>query len=210
MHQYNTAWCYLRYVNVTVPSGGTNSSCNFSITYQNNPENIMAELLGYDIWTYIAFIVLPLLYLTMHCYLRCKVMYKPGPCVLYTRYFLAIINLNSHTHAHMPTHPPTYTLVHTHILSHQVAKKRNGSHSLLSSVIRADLKLIFVPLIFLLLRIWSFIVDIPAFYLYEEAWLEFRRGWITAVLVLLSVSCTQLLMYCSARSLIGMVITGSI
>jgi len=82
--QYNTGWCYLRYVNVTVPSGGTNSSCNFSIIYQNNPENIMAELLGYDIWMYIAFIVLPLLYLTMHCYLRCKVMYKPGPCVLYT------------------------------------------------------------------------------------------------------------------------------
>jgi len=84
MHQHNTGWCYLRYVNVTVPSGGTNSSCNFSIIYQNNPENIMAEVLGYDIWMYIAFIVLPLLYLTMHCYLRCKVMYKSGPCVLYT------------------------------------------------------------------------------------------------------------------------------
>ena len=118
MHQYNTAWCYLRYVNVTVPSGGTNSSCNFSITYQNNPENIMAELLGYDIWTYIAFIVLPLLYLTMHCYLRCKVMYKPGPCVLYTRYdsffssnHQSVGTHNLHMHPHPHTH--THTLVHT-------------------------------------------------------------------------------------------------
>jgi len=129
--------------------------------------------------------------------------------------FLAIINLNLHTHAHTPTHmhtrPHTHPLLGTHnTLSHQVTKKRNGSLSLLSSVIRADLKLIFVPLIFLLLRIWSFIVDVPAFYLYEEAWLHFIRTWTTAILVLLSVSCTQLLMYCSARSLIGMVITGSI
>ena len=36
-------------------------------------QSVLASLLGYDLWVYIAFIVLPVLYVTMHFYLRRKV-----------------------------------------------------------------------------------------------------------------------------------------
>ena len=36
-------------------------------------QSVLASLLGYDLWVYMAFIVLPVLYVTMHCYLRRKV-----------------------------------------------------------------------------------------------------------------------------------------
>ena len=71
LHQY-TGWCYLRFV---TSFDVKNGSCNYTITDADRVHNIVAEMLGYDLWMYIAFIVLPLLYLSMHCYLRCKVMW---------------------------------------------------------------------------------------------------------------------------------------
>lgn len=52
----------------------------------------------------------------------------------------------------------------------------------------ADLKLIFVPLIFLLLRMWSGILDVVLFYQSEQTRLKFRGTIWNAVFVALAVS----------------------
>ena len=70
----------------------------------------------------------------------------------------------------------------TKLFSFQDTKRQRNA------LIKADLKLIFVPLIFLLLRVWSFVIDIPAFYMPEEIWLKMRSTWTAAILSLLSVS----------------------
>ena len=70
------------------------------------------------------------------------------------------------------------------IFSFQETKRQRNA------LIKADLKLIFVPLIFLLLRVWSFVIDIPAFYMSKEIWLHMRTTWTAAILSLLSVSLT--------------------
>ena len=68
-----------------------------------------------------------------------------------------------------------------------------------NALIKADLKLIFVPLIFLLLRVWSFVIDVPAFYMSKEIWLHMRTTWTAAILSLLSVSLT---LYVLVRALL--------
>lgn len=50
-----------------------------------------------------------------------------------------------------------------------------------------DLKLIFVPLIFLLLRVWSAIIDVPQFNLSTADRDKFRETKANAAFVLLSV-----------------------
>jgi hypothetical protein len=52
----------------------------------------------------------------------------------------------------------------------------------------ADFKLTFVPLIFLVLRIWGFILSIPHYYLPVSTKHAFRKTACNAVLVLLAVS----------------------
>ena len=52
----------------------------------------------------------------------------------------------------------------------------------------ADLKLMFVPLIFLLLRLWNGILDIVLFYMSEGTRLQFRGTIWNAVFVALAVS----------------------
>ena len=79
---------------------------------------------------------------------------------------------------------------HVHVHVYMQLERVNGRRQLcsLSMHTRArtvDLKLIFVPLIFLLLRIWSSIIDVPVFYLHDE---EFTKTPVNAALVLLAVS----------------------
>jgi len=56
----HVAWCYIR----LVPEGNK--------TYSRS-DTLLAQLVGYDIWVYATFIILPALYLTMLCYLRRRV-----------------------------------------------------------------------------------------------------------------------------------------
>ena len=70
-----------------------------------------------------------------------------------------------------------------------------------------ELKLIFVPLIFLLPRVWSFVIDIPAFYMPEEIWLKMRSTWTAAILSLLSVSLNH---WSSQRLYISYVINSAL
>ena len=74
----------------------------------------------------------------------------------------------------------------------------NG-HRRLSMHTRArtvDLKLIFVPLIFLLLRIWNAVIDVPVFYLSDEESSEFTRTQANAALVFLAVSLNTITVQC--------------
>ena len=64
------------------------------------------------------------------------------------------------------------------------------------------MKLIFVPLLFLIQRVWSAILDIPAYYLYGQNSDNFKELWINAVLVFLAVSsllqCIIIILGCTA------------
>ena len=51
-----------------------------------------------------------------------------------------------------------------------------------------DLKLIFVPLIFFLLRVWSAAIDIPIYFLSTSKSEEFRMKKVALAIVMISVS----------------------
>ena len=63
-------WCYVRHIPASFVN--TTGGCDPDKSY-DSMQSVLASLLGYDLWVYIAFVVLPVLYVTMHCYLRCKV-----------------------------------------------------------------------------------------------------------------------------------------
>ncbi len=52
----------------------------------------------------------------------------------------------------------------------------------------ADLKLIFVPLIYMLLRVWSVAVDIAIYYLPAEQRMDYKSSDISIALLFLVVS----------------------
>ena len=97
---------------------------------------VMAEVVGYSLWFYITAGALVLIYLTMLYYLRCRV------CCLYKIPWVVFCISCTHTIYLAPQ------------ISHHRKKTRRPT----------DLKLIFVPLIFLLLRVWSAILNVPTYY----------------------------------------------
>ena len=56
---FSAVWCYIRVVNV-----------NGTEDYQ---ATLIAQLIGYDIWVYATFFILPAIYFTLMCYLRYRV-----------------------------------------------------------------------------------------------------------------------------------------
>lgn len=80
-------------------------------------------------------------------------------------------------------------LLHITHTSRQVSKSTSGHFSLsLQSVARtADRKLIFVPLIFMALRVWSLVVDMAVYYLPEEQSIDYRGSYASVVFGILEV-----------------------
>ena len=75
------------------------------------------------------------------------------------------------------------------LLSSQMLKAHSRStSSIQTGTVLADLKLIFVPLIFLLLRVWSVITDVSAYYLADSKREEFSNTHAAAIILLLAVS----------------------
>ena len=70
----------------------------------------------------------------------------------------------------------------------QISQVHNKSAKLHAKAKMADFKLTFVPLIFLVLRMWGFILSIPHYYLPFSSKAAFRKTTYNAVLVLLAVS----------------------
>ena len=70
----------------------------------------------------------------------------------------------------------------------QISRVHNKSAKLHAKAKMADFKLTFVPLIFLLLRMWTLFLAIPHCYLSLSDRKAFRRTSYNAVFVLLSVS----------------------
>ena len=92
----------------------------------------------------------------------------------------------THTHARTRIRTRTRTRTHTHTHTYTQLARVDGhpSMSLHSQAKTKDLKLIFVPLIFILLRLWGAILVI----LYLASYDKFRVTKYNAILVLLSVS----------------------
>ena len=65
------------------------------------------------------------------------------------------------------------------------------SLALQSSVKTQDVKLIFVPLVFMILRVWSIVVDVCVYYLPLETSVKFRHSYASAVFAILEVSDVQ-------------------
>lgn len=59
---------------------------------------------------------------------------------------------------------------------------------LLSACRSADLKLIFIPLIYILLRIWSVAVSIAIYYLPDEQRMDYQSSKVSIALLFLVVS----------------------
>ena len=79
---------------------------------------------------------------------------------------------------------PTYMLLSSQgLVTYRAQAKRT-----------TDLKLIFVPLIFLLLRVWSAMIDIPVYFTPTKNE-EFRETEANAALVFVGVSASQ--WYCT-------------
>ena len=70
----------------------------------------------------------------------------------------------------------------------QISRVHNKSTKLHAKAKMADFKLSFVPLIFLVLRMWGFALSIPHYYLTFSTKQTFRRTTYNAILVLLAVS----------------------
>ena len=71
LYSLPAGWCYIRRIPANFVN--TTTACSDPDQSYDREQSLLASLLGYDLWVYIAFIVLPVLYVTMHCYLRCKV-----------------------------------------------------------------------------------------------------------------------------------------
>lgn len=65
-----------------------------------------------------------------------------------------------------------------------------STSSIQTRAMLADLKLVFVPLIFLLLRVWSVITDVSVYYLADSKREKFSRTNAAAIIGLLAVSKT--------------------
>ena len=70
----------------------------------------------------------------------------------------------------------------------QISRVHDKSSKLHAKAKMADFKLTFVPLIFLILRIWGFALSIPHYYLPVSTKEAFRKTTYNAILVLLAVS----------------------
>lgn len=92
-------------------------------------------VVGYEMWLYIAFIVLPVLYIAIKCHIKVKLTKVGG----------------------------------------------RTSLTLQSAVKTADRKLIFVPLLFMVLRVWSIVVDTATYYLPLEARAKYLHSYASAV-----------------------------
>lgn len=97
--------------------GATNGFC--AIIPGANSSNSYVIIVGYDMWLYLSFIILPVLYVILNCQLQLCV--SGQPCSLSRRVHL-----------------------------------------------KGDNKLVFVPLVFLFLRVWSIVVDVYVYYLPKE------------------------------------------
>ena len=95
---------------------------------------------------------------------------------------------HTYTRIHTHTHTPTHTHAHTHLLVQLSKAKQHVSTSLRSKAKTADLKLVFIPLIFLILRVWDISLSFPLLYLPYGTRLSFRATLANAVLVLFAVS----------------------
>ena len=58
---YTTGWCYIKWVN-----GSREGPMGMR-------RNVIPPVFGYELWLYLTFIVLPLLYIWIRCYIRVKV-----------------------------------------------------------------------------------------------------------------------------------------
>lgn len=120
-------WCYVTFVssNDTAQHG-----------------RLLPQILGYSIWAYLTYLLLPLLYVWIRCYIRVKL-------------------TKVHKRTSMPSKP--------------VPKSR-----------LSDVKLTFIPVIFLVLRLFASGLSIPHTYFSYEHRLEFRKTWLNAALVLIA------------------------
>lgn len=73
-------------------------------------------------------------------------------------------------------------------MKREVTQNNHMSVVLKSRVKTQDTKLLFVPVVFMVLRIWSIAVDICVYYLPDEAKCRFRENLISAVLSVLEAS----------------------
>ena len=151
---YHSVWCYIR----LVPR--SDGKIDRSAT-------ILAQLLGYELWVYITFVALLVLYLTMLCYLKYRV------CSLASFFAVCIQFLHSSWGCVDFTFASLYPLQQGPLYRNQTKRT-------------TDLKLIFVPLIFFLLRVWSAAIDVPIYFLSTSKSEEFRMK--TVALVMISVS----------------------
>ena len=83
----------------------------------------------------------------------------------------------------------------TNVLS-QVKKSSQSFTGSEAAVKSADKKLIFVPLIFVILRIWNIISDPMLFYF------RIRHSYASLIAVMLKVICTQSNLFCKPCSLL--------
>ena len=94
-----------------------------------------------------------------------------------------VTHIYIYTHAHL-TH--VYTHMHAHTHTHTI-QKPTGNQPSKSKFTFPDKKLIFVALLFMLLRVWSIIVDISVYYLPMEATETYKHSYASAVLGVLEV-----------------------
>ena len=128
-------WCYLKRIN-----------------YSNGSRNPFPNLAAYELWTYIIFVLLPLLYIWVQCYIKIKVR-------LNMVHFAQNIQLL--------------------ILQFLIQIKTSSFFT--------DVKLIFIPILFLLLRVWSFILDTIIVF-NTETTEHFNESTTAAVFILMAVS----------------------
>ncbi len=92
------------------------------------------------------------------------------------------------SHHNLYAHTRTHTHTHTHIPQQRARARNVHPFSLSSWSANVDVKLIFVPLIFLLLRVWSAIIDVVYLFLTDDEAKWLLHSEITAAFVLLAVS----------------------
>ena len=81
--------------------------------------------------------------------------------------------------------PPALLIVHLTILQ----DINTGRYMKLSAAAKsADWKLVSVPLIYMLLRVWSVVVDIAIYFLPEDARTHYIQSPVSAVFLILVVS----------------------
>lgn len=103
--------------------------------YGHNTKAIVIDILSYEMWVYLAYIFLPIVYLTVFSHLRCR--------------------------------------------------KETRAYNNLIAASKTDIKLLLIPIAFLLLRIWTTVDDVFAFYTDSYYQLVYRCSTANAVLLFL-------------------------